>query len=64
MHPTTEYAVSVIEGEVLTGKLVRWACQLHLDDLERDDVYFDKQASNRIINFYKLVNHVKGEWAG
>jgi len=64
MHPTTEYAVAVIEGEVLTGKYVRWACQRHLDDLERDDVYFDEQAANRIINFYKLVNHVKGEWAG
>src|SRR6056297_9891 len=64
MHPTTEYAVAVIEGEIKTGNYVKWACQRHLDDLEREDVYFDEQAANRIINFYKLVNHVKGEWAG
>ena len=63
-HPVTDYAESVVEGEIITGKLVRWACQRHLDDLKRDDVYFDEQAANRIINFYKLTPHVKGEWAG
>lgn len=43
---------------------MKWACQRHLKDLKRDDVYFDEQAANRIINFYKLTPHVKGEWAG
>ncbi len=63
-HPVTEYALDVVESEVTTGKYVKWACQRHLDDLERDDVYFDETAANRIINFYKLTPHVKGEWAG
>jgi len=63
-HPVTDYAEMVVEGEIVTGKYVKWACQRHLDDLERDDVYFDEEAATRIINFYKLTPHVKGELAG
>jgi len=63
-HSVTEYALSVLEGEIVAGQHVERACQRHLDDLERDDVYFDEQAATRIINFYKLTPHVKGEWAG
>jgi len=64
MHPVTEYAEAVISGEEVAGKFVRWACQRHLDDLQRDDVYFDEGAANRIITFYRLVPHVRGRWAG
>jgi phage terminase large subunit-like protein len=63
-HPVHDYAEAVIENNVITGKYVKWACQRHLNDLERDDVYFDEQSANRIITFYKLTPHVKGEWAG
>ena len=63
-HPVTDYAEAVTDKEILAGKYVKWACQRHLDDLKRDDVYFDEQAANRIINFYKLTPHVKGELAG
>ena len=63
-HPVTDYAENVVEGNIVAGKYVKWACQRHLDDLKRDDVYFDEQAANRIINFYKLTPHVKGELAG
>ena len=64
MHATTDYAESVLAGEIVTGQKVKWACQRHIDDLKRDDIYFDKQAANRMINFYKLTPHVRGEWAG
>ncbi len=63
-HPCTDYAEQVLDGEIKTGKYVKWACQRHLDDLKRDDVYFDEKAATRIINFYKLTPHVKGELAG
>ncbi|MGM0582936.1 MAG: terminase large subunit [Bacteroidota bacterium] len=63
-HPVTDYAEAVLDNEIIAGKFVKWACKRHLDDLKRDDVYFDEQAANRIINFYKLTPHVKGELAG
>jgi phage terminase large subunit-like protein len=63
-HPVHDYAEAVVAGEIVTGKKVKWACQRHLDDLKRNDVYFDEQAATRIINFYKLTPHVKGELAG
>jgi len=63
-HPVTDYAEAVVSGEVVAGEKVVWACQRHLDDLKRDDIYFDERAANRIITFYKLVPHVRGEWAG
>ncbi len=63
-NPVTDYAENVVEGNITTGKYVKWACKRHLKDLKRDDYYFDEQAATRIINFYKLTPHVKGELAG
>ena len=63
-HPVTDYAESVIEGEIITGKYVKWACERHLKDLKRNDVHFHEPSANRIINFYEMVAHVKGELAG
>ncbi|MCK8826397.1 terminase large subunit [Natroniella acetigena] len=63
-HVVTDYAEEVVNGDIVTGKFVKWACQRHLDDLKRDNVYFDEKAATRIINFYKLTPHVKGELAG
>ena len=43
-HPVSRYALDVIEGKVVTGTLVRLACERHLMDLEtgRDrGLYFD-----------------------
>ena len=63
-HPCTDYAEAVVESEKIAGKYVKWACQRHLDDLKSEDYYFDEQAANRIINFYRLTPHVKGKWSG
>ena len=63
-HPVHDYAESVIDGEITTGKIVKWACRRHIEDLKRDDIYFDESAAKRIINFYKITPHVKGEWSG
>lgn len=62
-HPVTEYAERVLAGDILAGELVQLACQRHLRDLERDDIYFDEDAADRIFRFFTLLPHVKGEWA-
>ena len=43
-----KYAHDVVSGKVIAGKWVKLACQRHLGDLERDDVYFDAEAAKSI----------------
>ena len=62
------YAVGVVEGSTVAGRLVRLACQRHLDDLERAGTeafpyVFDEAAAARVCGFIELMPHTKGEWA-
>ncbi len=41
---------------------VRQACQRFVDDIGRDDVYFDIDAANAAIQYVELLPHTKGEW--
>jgi phage terminase large subunit-like protein len=48
-------------------KLVRLARQRHqrdLDEAGRRDLYFDKNAADQAVQFFKLLRHSKAEWAG
>jgi phage terminase large subunit-like protein len=62
----TLYAESVGNGDVLTGQLVKLACQRHLDDLEHGHergLYFDEEAAQDAIGFFPLLKQSKGRWA-
>lgn len=66
-HPVSRYATDVLEGKIVTGELVRLACERHLLDLETAGErgwYFDCQAASRVINFAGLLCHTTGELAG
>ncbi|PCJ75534.1 MAG: terminase [Rhodobacteraceae bacterium] len=66
-HPTSQYAVKVVEGDIVTGELVRLACERHLMDLETGadrGLYFDCQAASRVLNFSKMICHTTGSMAG
>ena len=46
--PVTDYAVRVVEGEIVAGRLVRLACQRHLRDLQDGaarGLWFDEEAA-------------------
>ncbi len=63
----TAYAESVATGEIVVGKWVRLACQRHLDDLKHGHergLWFDDEQADRLIQFFSLLRHSKGEWAG
>ena len=62
--PVTRYARSVTDGETVAGKLVRLACRRHLDDLRSRSWTWDPIAAQRAIDFFALLTHHKGEWAG
>jgi phage terminase large subunit-like protein len=57
----------VIEGQVLTNRLVRLACERHLDDLGSAGtrgLRFDLDAARHAIDFFGFLGHSKGEWCG
>lgn len=63
----TQYALDVINGGVAAGRLVRLACERHLNDLERGSergIWFDEEAAERSVRFFDFLKHSKGEWAG
>lgn len=63
--PVTQYALDVVAGRFVTGKLVRQAAERHISDLAtghergltwRPDLAIDA------IKFFSLLQHYKGEW--
>jgi phage terminase large subunit-like protein len=66
-EPVTAYARAVTDGQVLANRLVRLACERHLDDLVSGasrGLRFDLTAAQHAISFFGFLRHSKGEWAG
>lgn len=51
--PATLFASRVLDGTIVAGPAVRAACRRHLADLERDDIYFDREAAERVVRFFR-----------
>lgn len=63
--PVTTYADAVVSGRITANRWVRLACQRHLDDLKRDDLYFDPIRAQQVIDFFRLVLRLStGKWEG
>lgn len=63
-----DYARDVVAGRILACRLVKLACQRHLDGLKKqrrkDYAYrLDKAAATKVCRFLELLPHVKGKWA-
>lgn len=59
-----QYIEDVMSGRENVCKWVKLAIQRHVNDLERDDIYFDERAAAVAIKFFQLLRHSKGEFAG
>ena len=58
-----EYARSVVDGEKITGPIVKGACERHLRDRETAEergLYFDEDAADRALNFFCDVLKLNG----
>lgn len=63
----TEYAIAVVEGAVVAGRPVRWACERHLRDLEtahERGFYWSPADLEHFMGFARLTRHYKGPFAG
>ena len=61
----TEYAQSVVRGDVVCGQLHRLACQRHLTDLKRQRTkdfpyYWDVDASERVLTYAETLTIAEG----
>ncbi len=63
-HPVTQYALDVVAGRIVTGQLVKKACERHLADLSSGHargLWFDEAAATKAISFFALLRHYKGD---
>ena len=56
----TLYPFEVVDGKIIACKLVKLACQRFINFLNNDEVYFDKQAVERVITFCGKLKHFSG----
>ena len=68
-NPVDAYARSVKSGKVPAGKYHRLACVRHLEDRKREKTArypyrFDAGKAAKVVQFFALLKHYKGEWSG
>lgn len=59
----TEYAESVVSGQIVACKAIKQACQRYLDWFNRDDIYFDTEKADKVIRFLTKLKHYSGKTA-
>ena len=58
------YAAGVLSGEIPSCQLIVLMCLRWEKDLQRDDIYLDRNAANKVCRFMELLKHFKGLLAG
>ena len=65
LDPAEKYAKAVVNKRKIAGPHVRAACQRHLDDLKRKDVWYDRDAADWVVDFFRDVLTLKeGKFEG
>ncbi len=68
-NKANKYARDVRDGKIDACLYVKQACQRHLDDLAKSKkasypYKFDKEKSEKFLNFAQMMPHTKGKWSG
>lgn len=58
------YAEDVLSGKIIACRYIRLACERYLSWFGRDDMYFDPDAADRVVNFAAKFKHFTGAFAG
>lgn len=54
------YAENVIDGKEIAGELIKLACTRYLSFFDREDMYFDSKAADKVVNFIAKLKHFTG----
>lgn len=55
-----KYAEDVLSGKIVAGQYIKLACKRYLSFFERDDMYFDTKAVDKVVNFISKLKHFTG----
>ena len=61
------YIKDVVGRRIVVGQRVRQCVNRHVRDLEtgkKRGLHFDRKAAQHVLDFFSLLRHSKGEWAG
>ena len=58
------YVSRVLSGEIVTCKTVAQSCERHRRDVDAGKFWFDEEELEDVVQFFGLLNHWKGKWAG
>jgi len=65
MSEAERYALDVVSGKQVAGRLIVLACQRFLADLKRTDIVFNEKEANKHIYFIENhLNQWEGDWQG
>lgn len=61
-HPSYQYALSVVNDEIISGKYIKKECKRFLDELENESskYFLDVETMEMIDNLTKLLNMADG----
>lgn len=64
LYNMQQYAFGVLMNEIPSCKYVKLAAQRFIDDLKRDDIWFDEKAAQQFFTYTTFLHHYKGPLAG
>lgn len=65
MTKAEQYAKDVISGQIVTGNFILQAANRFMSWLDRDDIYFDEELAEKIVNFSEQILYFwEGQWRG
>lgn len=59
-----DYAKKVLNGEIVSGELMKLAAKRYLSWFERDDIIFKPENADRVVNFCQHLKLSTGKFAG
>lgn len=64
-HPVTVFAKKVLANKIPAGRLVKLACQRHINDQSKRGFHFDEERANHALEFFPtFLRHNEGRYAG
>lgn len=55
-----KYAEDVLIGKIVAGQYIKLACKRYLSFFQRDDMFFDTKAVDKVVNFISKLKHFTG----